>query len=354
MQGVMSNTTVSERSPRVLFLGMECDFSSPPLRALLESGIEVCAVIVPTSRDAGATGRPQLRATSVEHPLWGRGNRFIEHVVAPTMDEGNELTIHRREPSRSTRSTLPMLGTSSHPSLLQLAWERQVPVWEVHHLSHPETVSVLAAYQPDVIAVACFSQRIPRVILELPRLGCLNVHPSLLPANRGPVPLFWTFREGCEKTGITLHLMDEGMDTGDILAQAPLTVPDGMSYTELELLCATLGGELLVRTIGELYEGRAVRTPQDETKSSYHSFPSDDDFVVQAANWSARHVYNFICGVAGWGEPIRLYADDKSFIVREAVSYSHRNGTNTSAETCSWLGEELSIRCRDGWVRVKL
>jgi methionyl-tRNA formyltransferase len=324
MQGVMSNTTVSERSPRVLFLGMECNFSYPPLRALLENGLEVCAVVIPASGEAEGMS-PIVRIDHHAQPWYG-----------------------------GARPKLPMLNPSLRPSILQLAWERQIPVWEVHHLSHPETVSVLAAYQPDVIAVACFSQRIPRVILELPRLGCLNVHPSLLPANRGPVPLFWTFREGCEKTGITLHLMDEGMDTGDILAQAPLTVPDGMSYTELELLCATLGGELLVRTIGELYEGRAVRTPQDETKSSYHSFPSDDDFVVQAANWSARHVYNFICGVAGWGEPIRLYADDKSFIVREAVSYSHRNGTNTSAETCSWLGEELSIRCRDGWVRVKL
>ena len=324
MQGVMSNTTVSERSPRVLFLGMECDFSSPPLRALLENGLEVCAVVIPASGEAEGVS-PIVRIDHHAQPWYG-----------------------------GARPNLPMLNPSLRPSIVQLARERQIPVWEVHHLSHPETVSVLAAYQPDVIAVACFSQRIPRVILELPRLGCLNVHPSLLPANRGPVPLFWTFREGHEKTGITIHLMDEGMDTGDILAQAPLTVPDGISYTELELQCARLGGELLVRTIRELCEGRAVRTPQDETKSSYHSFPSDDDFVVQAANWSAHHVYNFICGVAGWGEPIRLYADDKRFIVREAVSYSHRNGTNTSAETCSWLGEELRVRCRDGWVRVKL
>src|SRR5204862_1767507 len=112
-----------------------------------------------------------------------------------------------------------------------------------------------------IICVACFSQRIPRIILDLPRLGCLNVHPSLLPANRGPVPLFWTFREGHQQTGVTIHLMNEGMDTGDILAQEPIEVPSGISYAQLELQCATLGGKLLARTVWVSYRGLAIRVP---------------------------------------------------------------------------------------------
>src|SRR6266536_191528 len=113
--------------------------------------------------------------------------------------------------------------------------------------SNPGTIRVLTEYQPETICVACFSKRIPRDILDIPRLGCLNVHPSLLPANRGPEPLFWTFREGNQRTGVTIHLMDEGMDTGPIVAQEALEIPDGISYTQLEAQCAELGGKLLAR-----------------------------------------------------------------------------------------------------------
>src|ERR1051326_2814852 len=108
----------------------------------------------------------------------------------------------------------------------------------------PATVSTLAAYQPDFICVPCFSLRFARSILDIPRLGSLNVHPSLLPAHRGPVPLFWVFRQSLQQTGVTIHLMDEGMDTGDILAQSVIEISDGISYAELELRCAARGGEI--------------------------------------------------------------------------------------------------------------
>ncbi len=307
MQRDMSNTLSTERPPRVLFLGMQSDFSHPSLRALLENGIEVCAVVVPAS----APGLP---------------------------------TIRQREQPRIARTILPLL----HASVLQLAWEWRIPVWEVQRISDPEVASVLAAYQPDIICVACFSQRIPPAILNLSGLGCLNVHPSLLPANRGPVPLFWTFREGCEQTGVTIHLMDEAIDSGDILAQEPIKVPDGISYAQLESQCAVRGGELLACVVWDLYGGLAVRVPQDETKGSYHPFPSAQDFVVPAAEWSARHVYNFLCGLADWGEPITLYVDGKYVFVQEAISYSHENINNVPAGSDG----ELWVRCKLGWVRV--
>ncbi len=320
----MSNSKLPERPPRVLFLGMQCDFSYPALHALLESGIEVCAVVIPGSPGQGR-----------EKPY-----PYISH------------SEHIEVPARSTRPVLPVLHSSLHPDILQLAWGRQIPVREVQHLADPEAISRLAAYQPDVICVACYSQRIPPVILNIPRLGCLNVHPSLLPANRGLVPLFWTFREGCEQTGVTIHFMDEGMDTGDILAQALVDVPDGINYARLESQCAARGGELLARTTWSLYNGLAVRVPQDEAKSSYHSFPSTEDFAVPVAEWSARHVYNFICGVADWGDPIKLDVGAEHFLVQGAISYSHKD--MGAAETYYREGETLRIRCKLGWVRVRL
>lgn len=318
----MSNPMSSEHHPRILFFGMQSNFSIPALTALLESGVEVCAVVLPASPVPGL----------------------------------EPLAIRRREQSRTPRPMLPLRNTSLQPSVIQLAWTRQIPVWEVTSLSDAETVSTLATYQPDIICVACFSLRIPRVIIDLPRLGCLNVHPSLLPDNRGPVPLFWTFREGREVTGVTIHLMDEGMDSGDILAQEVIEVPDGMSYAELESQCAIRGGVLLAHTVWDLYEGRAIRAKQDETKSSYHSFPSDEDFVVHAEEWNARRIYNFISGVGRWDRPIELVVGSSSFLVRKAASYSLENTDGSPAsenmDKIVWVDGTVRVGCKVGWCNV--
>ncbi|SRR5690242_10547023 len=308
----------SERRPRVLFFGMQSNFSIPSLTALLESGVEVCATVLPASPVPGL----------------------------------EPLTIRRREQSRTPRPMLPLRNTSLQPSVIQLAWTRQIPVWEVTNLSDAETVSTLASYQPDAICVACFSLRIPRVIIDLPRLGCLNVHPSLLPDNRGPVPLFWTFREGCEVTGVTIHLMDEGMDSGDVLAQEVIEVPDGISYAELESQCATRGGALLAHTVWDLYEGRAIPVKQDETKSSYHSFPSDEDFVVRAREWDARRVYTFIRGVGHWDRPIELVVGSELFLVRDVLSYS-LNREDDCREVSERVNGTVWVECKRGWVHVQ-
>src|SRR5689334_6661908 len=129
----MSNTISSARPPRVLFFGMQGNFSHPPLRALLENGIEVRAVIIPARQSPG-----------LEFPA-----------------------IVKYEQPPGTRSMLPMLHSSLHASVLQLALGRDIPVWEVHCLSDPQAVSILADYSADILCVACFSQRIPRVILDL-------------------------------------------------------------------------------------------------------------------------------------------------------------------------------------------
>jgi len=297
---------------------MQGNFSHPPLHALLEAGIEVCAVVVPAAQ-------------------------------SPMQDLP---AIRRQEQPQASRSTLRVLQPPLYNSILRLAWELQIPVWEVHRLSEPEAVSMLAAYQPDVICVACFSQRIPRSVLDIPHLGCLNVHPSLLPVNRGPEPLFWTFHEGSQHTGVTIHLMNEGMDTGPIVAQEVVEVPDGISYVQLEAQCAALGGTLLARSVWDLYNGVAVPVAQDETKSSYYSFPSNEDFVVPVAEWSARHVYNFICGVASWGTPITLQVGNQAIPIKKVISYSHKDIDVSDGDVSVQFGKDMWVRCKEGWVRV--
>jgi methionyl-tRNA formyltransferase len=137
------------------------------------------------------------------------------------------------------------------------------------------------------------------------------------------------------------------MDTGDIVVQKAIEIPDGISYDQLAVQCAILGGGLLARGVWDLYNGLATPVKQDETKADHHPFPSVDDFVVNSAEWDARHVYNFIRGIDSWGEPITLQVSDTSIRVKEAISYSHMS--------CAYSqqGEEFWIPCRVGSVRVK-
>lgn len=322
MESVVSNIVTKQRPPRALFFGMQGNFSAPFLTALLDSGIEIAAVVVPAS------------------PLPG---------TSPP-------AIQRRARPRFMRTILPLAHSSLHSSILQTAWARELPVWEVLRLADRETLATLAAYQPDVICVACFSLRIPRAVIALPRLGCLNVHPALLPANRGPVPLFWTFRAGLATTGVTIHLIDEGMDSGDILAQETLPIPDGISYDELEHKCTLQGKALLARTVWHLYAGHVVRMPQDPTLSSYHPFPADADFVIPAEEWNARHVYNFICGIHSWENPLVLQSGTKTFQVQDAIAYrqeGHESKAGEHADIHSLDTTDVWVRCKVGKVQIR-
>jgi len=310
----------SERSPRVVFLGMQSNFSHPALRALLSAGIDVCAVVLPAAQSEASV--PALR---------------------------------RVEPPSRRRTLLPVNQSFLHTSVQQLAWEQHIPLWEVSRLSDPAVTELFSGYQPDLLCVACFPRYIPPALLAIPHLGTLNVHPSLLPANRGPEPLFWTFRLGHERTGVTIHLMDEKLDSGDIVVQEAIDVPEGISYAELEEQTAELGGALLVQAVNALASGQAERRPQDESQSSYYPYPANqdgrEDFVIHPEQWDARHVYNFIRGVQTWGEPLTLVADAALTLdVEDVLDYSYKANdlrlhTN---ERDAW-----PVRCKRGKVVVK-
>lgn len=308
------------RATRILFFGMECDFSIPSLAALLQSEVEVCAVVLPAD---GASSLPGIH-------------------VSPAI-------VQKSAPQR--KRDLPMLMGAS-PSLTQLAWRHSIPVWQVRTMKDPQTRATLAAYHPDLLCVACFSRLIPRSIVELARLGGINVHPSLLPANRGPLPLFWTLQAGEKQTGVTIHQLADTLDSGAILAQETITVPDGIRYGELEALCAQRGAQLLLQTVRSLAAGRCHAQPQDESLSSYHPYPGDNEYVVNAHEWGARQLYNFIRGIASVERPVEVLCEDGYVLASDAISYS-LNGEEIGVDAIQQDGHgEATISCCDGHVRV--
>lgn len=148
------------------------------------------------------------------------------------------------------------------------ALELGLPVWQPGPLRRPENVEELRRLAPDVMVVAAFGQILRREVLELPRFGCLNVHASLLPRHRGASPIAGAILAGDEATGVTIMLMDEGLDTGDILSQRAIPIaPDDTTATLSEKL-SRLGAELLLETLPRWMAGTLPRQPQDESQAT--------------------------------------------------------------------------------------
>ncbi|WP_297057213.1 methionyl-tRNA formyltransferase, partial [Thermosulfurimonas sp.] len=144
-----------------------------------------------------------------------------------------------------------------------------LPVLEPERLKDPQFLSALKAFFPDLIVVAAYGKILPREVLELPRLGCWNIHASLLPAYRGADPIRWAILRGERRTGITIMQMDEGLDTGPILLQKETEIGEEETGGELYARLSVLGAEALLETLSLHKEGRLRPRPQPEEGASY-------------------------------------------------------------------------------------
>ena len=240
-------------------------------------------------------------------------------MVVPS-DQPNPAGLPQRlERPVASSSELNILNPFVDPNIIHLAWDHDLPVWEIGSPSNQETLAMLAAYRPDLICVVCFPQILPQSLLDLPRFGCLNLHPSLLPAYRGPQPLFWIAYHDERITGTTLHMIDRGLDTGAIVSQARFDRVDGMSGRKLEHRCAAKGGQLLLAAVQQLQQSQSLATyPQPERGSSYFPAPTAADYLIPV-HWPARRAFNFLRGAEDW--PLAIELEGIRYSIREAVGY---------------------------------
>ena len=134
---------------------------------------------------------------------------------------------------------------------------------------NPEFIDEIRAINPDVIVVVVFGQIIPSEIIHMPKFGCINVHASLLPKYRGASPIQWTVLDGCEYSGVTTMLMDEGIDTGDILETATVKLDERETGGSLFDRLSLVGAKLLVETLDKAEAGQLHPVKQDDSQSSY-------------------------------------------------------------------------------------
>jgi len=162
-----------------------------------------------------------------------------------------------------------------------------------------EALEILKGLEPELIAVAAYGKILPLEILELPRLGCINVHSSLLPKYRGAAPINWAILNGEDETGVTIMVMAEGMDTGDILSQRATPIPMEENAAQLFERLAQMGAELLVETVARIGAGAVTPVPQDESGSSHAPMLSRE---LSPMNWekTARQLHDQVRGLYPW------------------------------------------------------
>lgn len=188
-------------------------------------------------------------------------------------------------------------GNKLIPSAIKkIALEHNLPVWQPKRIKKDrETLDKLKASQADAFVVVAYGQILSTEILQMPRLGCINVHGSLLPAYRGAAPIQWSIVNGDSKTGITTMLMNEGMDTGDMLlkAETPINLLDN-AY-DLAATLANQGADLLIETLLKLDAKEIKPISQDEEKATYARLIDKSDFLIDWNN-SAIAIHNRVRG----------------------------------------------------------
>ena len=204
--------------------------------------------------------------------------------------------------------------------------------------------------RPDAVVIACFPWRLSGEVLGLAPLGALNVHPSLLPMGRGPEPVFWTLRRGERETGVTVHRMDAGLDTGPIVAQQAVPVPDGISAPELERDLMTLGGALLVEALPALAAGTLLARPQPEFGATSAPNPTHADWQMPVS-LPAAWAWKFARGVASFGGPLAVVTAGQAIPVREALAH---DPVERPAERITHHDDgSFTVRFAPGWVRFR-
>jgi methionyl-tRNA formyltransferase len=202
-------------------------------------------------------GTPSFALPSLETLIQG-SDKVVAVVTQPDREKGRGRKV--------IASPVKELALRKGLSILQPEKVKEVSFQEK-----------LKGFGADLFVVAAYGQILPKTVLDLPKCGAMNIHASLLPKYRGSAPIAWTILNGEKKTGITTMLMDEGMDTGDILLQSEIPIHEDETTETLHDRLASLGAQLLSETLEKMKKGEIHPTPQDHSKATYAPMLKKED-----------------------------------------------------------------------------
>jgi len=242
-------------------------------------------------------GTPELARTTFQSLLACRDFQTIAVVTQPDRPKGRDLKL---TPS----------------PVKELALQSDLPVLQPERARNENFIDQLRQLKPDLIVVAAFGQILPQTILDLPRFGCINVHTSLLPKYRGAAPIQSAILNDEYESGVTIMKMDAGMDTGAILTQEKTLIHESDNAQILHDRLATIGAELLVRTIPDYVSGKIPPRPQPADGVSYAPKIKKQDGEI---NWTqpARTIWNRVRGLVPWpGAFTHVTAEPKPYLLK--------------------------------------
>jgi methionyl-tRNA formyltransferase len=277
---------------KILFMGTP-DFAAGSLKSLIDAGYEITAVVTQPDRPKGRSGQP---------------------VFSPVKE---------------------------------VAVAAGIPVLQPVRIKNPEETAKLLEYPADIYVIAAFGQILSKEILEQPRLGCINVHASLLPRYRGASPIQRVILDGEKETGITIMQMNEGLDTGDILYSKSLELAPDETFETLHDRLMNLGGETLLEALPLIESGKITPVVQDDSLSNYAPLIKKEDGKI---DWrkSSLQLYAQVRAFNPWpGAFTRL--DGK---VLKIWGAEPTEGKGNPGEVISVDKKSFTVSCGDGALKI--
>ncbi len=276
---------------RIVYMGTP-DFAVPPLRAMAQAGYEIAAVV--TQPD-----KPRGRGKSLQ--------------PTPVKEEALRLGI---------------------------------AVWQPQKVREPAFIEELRGLHPDIIVVAAFGQIIPKDILDMPPFGCVNIHASLLPKYRGAAPIQQAVIDGEKESGVTIMRMGTGLDTGDMIAKVVVPLSEEETGGSLFDKLAEAGADLLVKTLPDIFEGRAVYEKQPEESPTPYAGMITKEMGRMDFSKSASELERLVRGLNPWPSAF-TFLNGKTLKVWKSAAVQEK--TNAAPGTVVGSGKEgIRVACGEG------
>lgn len=233
------------------------------------------------------------------------------------------------------------------PATKVIAINNNIPVYQPQTLRDGEALEILKELNPDVIVVVAYGKILPKEILDLPKYGCINGHASLLPRLRGASPIQWSIVTGETVTGVSTMLMDEGMDTGDILQTVEVKIGDQETAEELFDRLAVLSAELMISTLKAAKEGTLKPIKQNENDATYAPIIKKEMAHLDFTKTS-NEICNAVRGFYSWPCAFCFINGKRIKVIKAVPSNLKSNAIGTVI--CN--DNKLVISCRDGAVEL--
>lgn len=232
------------------------------------------------------------------------------------------------------------------------ALEHEIPVYQPTTLRGNEFAALLDKLAPDMIIVVAYGKILPSNVIDYPRLGCINVHGSLLPKYRGAAPIQRAIIDGERETGVTIMYMDDGIDTGDMLAKVTVPIELFDDFESVHDKLAEAGAKLLISTIEDIEAGRAVREKQDDLKSNYAAKIENADCELSFDD-TAMNVYNRIRGLSPFPLTVVEHNDRALKLVScELVDTVKEHKNPGEVLKCDSSANKIEVACREGSIAI--